>query len=85
MPYKVGTKYLIRTVTMYYVGLLKEVFDKELVLEQCSWVADTGRFSVALVTGELNEVEPMPGDIIIGRGAIIDATKWLHDLPTKAK
>ena len=85
MAYKIGQKYLIRTVTMYYVGLLVSVFDHELVLSDCSWVADTGRFNNALVTGVLDEVEPMPGTVIVGRGAVVDATEWNHDLPNKVK
>lgn len=84
-PYLLGQNYLIRTVTMYHVGTLTEVYDQELVLEGCSWVADTGRFSNALKTGELSEVEVMPGPVIVGRGAIIDVVQWPHALPTESK
>ena len=84
-PYKVGKNYLIRTVTMTQVGKLEYVGDKELVLSSASWIADTGRFYTALKTGELNEVEPFINDPIIGRGAIIDACIWDHDLPKEQK
>lgn len=83
-PYQVGQSYLIRTVTLYYTGRVKRVTPKELILEDAAWIADTGRFSDALTTGKLNEVEPM-GEIIIGRGAVVDAAKWDHALPKEKK
>lgn len=70
----IGKAYLIRTVTMIQTGRLVKVTDKELVLEEAAWIADTGRFSDALVSLNFTEVEPFPdGLVIIGRGAIIDA------------
>ena len=83
--WEIGSSYLIRTVTMIYTGKLHKVTDKELVISDVAWIADTGRFSDAFITGELEEVEPMPGNVIIGRGAILDATIWSHDLPTEQK
>jgi len=80
-PFKIGKAYLIRTVTHIDIGIVKEVGDKELVLSDCSWIADTGRYHDALKTGRLNEVEPYISDVILGRGAIIDATEWENDLP----
>jgi hypothetical protein len=72
-PYKIGGKYFIRTVTHHFTGKLTEVFKDELVLEDCAWIADDGRFSDALANKEFSEVEPYPdGPVIIGRGSIID-------------
>jgi len=80
--FKIGESYLIRTVTMIDVGRLEWVGEKELVLTSAAWIADTARFSKCLTTGELGEVEPFPdGEIIIGRGAIIDAVVWTKGLP----
>lgn len=84
-PFKVGESYLIRTVTMIQVGRLEWVGDKELVLSSASWVADTGRFYDAIKDGKLDEVEPFTNDIVVGRGAIIDATIWCHSLPKEQK
>jgi hypothetical protein len=85
-PYQVGQPYFIRTVTHYYTGKVEKVCAKELVLSSAAWIADTGRFHDALKTGKLNEVEPFPGgEVIIGRGAVIDATRWQHDLPLTQK
>ena len=82
-PWVVGEAYFIRTVTMHHVGRLVWVGPQELVLEGASWVADSGRFHDALMKGKLNEVEPFPLPVIIGRNAIVDATRWTHPLPTK--
>ena len=72
--WQIGKVYLIRTVTMIQTGRLIQVADKELVLEDAAWIADTGRFSHALTSLEFGEVEPFPdGQVIIGRGAVIDA------------
>lgn len=83
--WQIGKNYLIRTVTMIQLGTLKTVTEKELLLSEACWVADTGRFHVALETGELNEVEMFKNDVIVGRGAIVDATEWTFDLPETSK
>lgn len=80
-PYKVGTAYLIRTVTMYYTGRIVSVHPNEIVLEDAAWIADTGRYHKALETGELSEVEPIKGPAIIGRGALVDAVEWPSHVP----
>ena len=75
-PWLIGKIYLIRTVTMIDTGILVGVGDKELVLEEAAWIADTGRFSDALAKAEFNEVEPFPsGRVIINRSCIIDAVE----------
>jgi len=75
-PFEIGAVYLIRTVTMIDTGRLLRVTPTELVLEDAAWIADTGRFSDALKAVSFNEIEPFPdGEVIIGRGAIIDAVK----------
>lgn len=83
-PYQIGQAYLIRTVTLYYTGKVIRVTPKEIILEDAAWIADTGRFSDALKTGVLNEIEPM-GEVIIGRGAVVDAARWNHALPKEKK
>ena len=83
--WEIGKNYLIRTVTMIQLGKLKKVTDKELVLSEACWVADTGRFNEALEKGTLKEVEMFQRDVIVGRGGIIDATEWIIDLPKTTK
>jgi hypothetical protein len=44
------------------------------VLEDASWIADTGRFANFLKDPELrSESEPFCAPCIVGRGAIVDA------------
>lgn len=87
--YTVGNNYFVRSVTHALVGKLKAVGPQELVFEQASWVADSGRFHNALKDGLLassqSEIEPFVNDVIIGRGAIIDVTEYRHALPTEQK
>ena len=84
-PWRVGTCYFVRTVTMHVVGRLVAVYPGELVLADPAWVADSGRFHAALKTGNLKEVEPFPLAVIVGRGAIVDATEWSHPVPLTLK
>jgi len=82
----VGKNVLIRGVTLYYVGHCVRVTEQEIVLSDASWVAHTGRFNEALTTGVLSEVEPFPhGNVVVGRGAVMDVSAWPHDLPRTVK
>ena len=85
-PYQTGTQYFIRTVTHYFTGRCVAVYPGEIVLEDVAWIADTGRYSVALKTGDFSEVEPYPDtQVIINRGAVVDASVFPHTLPSKVK
>lgn len=84
-PFKIGKAYLIRTVTHIDIGIVEAVGDKELVLSSASWIADTGRFHQCVSEGKLDEVEPYVNEVILGRGAIIDATEWTHGVPKDQK
>lgn len=82
-PWSIGENYLIRTVTMIDTGRLVMVTEHELVLEDAAWIPDTGRFANSIAKAEFSEVEPFPtGQVIIGRGAIVDAVK-IAKLPRK--
>lgn len=84
-PYQIGEAYFIRTVTHYFTGRLVAVTNQELVLEEAAWVADTGRFSNALING-FDEVEPYHSEqLIVGRGAVIDASVIGIMLPRSQK
>lgn len=73
-PFVVGEKYMIRTVTMIYTGTLMQVFDKELALLDCHWIAETERWNEFISDMKTKEHESY-GErlVIIGRGAILDA------------
>jgi hypothetical protein len=81
-PIQAGNSVLIRTVTFFYTGRIVGFDSHEIVLESAAWVASTGRFAVALTSGQLLEVEPYPdGPVSISRAAIVDVCLWAHDLP----
>ena len=85
--WEVGFNYFIRTVTHHFTGMLVAATDKELVLVDAAWIADDGRFNECIANGTCSEVEPFPDgqEVIIGRGSLIDATRWNHDLPRTVK
>lgn len=83
-PYKIGEKYLIRTVTMIYTGKLKAVYKQELLIDEAAWIPETERYSDTVKKSIFKEVEPYPCDVIIGRGAILDVTA-IDDLPRSQK
>ncbi len=80
-----GSKVVLRTVTMIYTGRLIAVGNLELVLEDAAWIADTRRWADFLKNGVKTdgiEIEPYPdGHVAVGRGALVDACLWDHDLP----
>lgn len=84
---KVGQAVLIRTVTYHYTGRIKSVTASDIVLQDAAWIADTGRFSVALEEGFDNnaEIEPYPNGCTISRAAIVDVSPWPHALPREVK
>jgi len=86
-PYEIGKAYLIRSVTHIDIGIVKAAGEKEIILSNASWIADTGRYHDALKGGcaKLNEVEPYLDDVIVNRTAVIDATIWRHAVPTEQK
>ena len=81
-PYKIGKNYIIRTVTMIFVGTLKEVTPQELVLTDAAWIPETERYTDMLANGQVKKCEPFPNgnDVIIGRGALIDCCIWNNPL-----
>ena len=83
--WQIGKAYLIRTVTMHLIGKLKAINNKELLLDDAVWVADSGRFHNALKDGELNEIEPFIDQVILNRDCIVDATIWNHTIPDNQK
>jgi hypothetical protein len=54
-------------------------------LKNASWVADSGRFSIALAEGTLDVVEPYPDGCHVAVGAITDISPWNHALPRERK
>ena len=84
---KVGQAYLIRTFQRSYTGRVKAVSFTEVVLEEAAIIPSYGVLSYheTLRSGDLREVDPLPGEIIISTGVIIDAVPWAHKLPREPR
>lgn len=84
-PWVVGEQYFIRTITYHATGRLTAIYPGELVLDDAAWIADSGRFTDALIKGDFDEIEPFPGAVIISRSSIVDATVFSGLLPRHQK
>lgn len=85
-PVAGGETVVIRTATHTYLGRIVDVSDAEIVLEACSWVAESGRWSTFL-TGKFDEhaeieVYPDACPVSVARGAIVEVARWPFKLPT---
>jgi hypothetical protein len=71
-PFKPGDIVLVMTVTMWFVGKLSARDASWIVLDEASWMADSGRFNEAFEKGDAKENEPLPlGPFPIPVSAII--------------
>lgn len=84
-PFIVGEKYFFRLVTHYLTGKVKAIHGDFLELEDAAWIANTGRFSDALKSGEFEEIEPIFNPHGINMTAIVDYDVWPHTLPRMQK
>lgn len=85
LPFEVGEKYFIRTVTYHLTGQVKAIVGNFLVLTDAAWIADSGRFMAAIESGTLDEVEPVTCEVFVNTDSICDAFAWRHDLPRVQK
>jgi len=85
LPFKVGEKYLFRTVTHYDVGEITAINGAFVTLKDASWIPDTGRYHDCLATGEFDEIEPYPNGVFVNTAATVDAAPWPHPLPREKK
>ena len=81
LPFGVGDKVLIRTVTMIQIGRLAGAGPDFFVLSEGGWLADSKRWPQMLLDGHINEFERSPSWVVVGRGAIVDVYPWIHALP----
>jgi len=79
-----GKNVYVRTLTFHYTGRVIQGDAHSLILEDAAWIADSGRFGEALLSGRLSEIEPFPdGPVYVS--AIVDVTEWTHELPREAQ
>src|SRR5262245_11886967 len=74
----VGRAYLIRTFQHSYVGRVKSVSFTDVVLTEAAIIPtySVTRYHEVLRTGHLQIVDPLPGEVIVSAGVIIDAIPW---------
>lgn len=77
LPFEIGKEYFMRTVTYHLTGRVKDIVGKFLVLEDCAWIADSGRFNEFFTKpSESLEVEPFgKRDVFVNTDSITDATE----------
>lgn len=86
-PFKIGDKVFLRTVTLYYLGRIKNIQAGFVELEDSSWVQDTGsRLMDFLKDGIVSssEIEPI-GRTQVNLANVIDCIDWKHELPKEQK
>ena len=84
-PFVVGETWVFRCVTNYLVGRIAQIYPMWIVLEDASWIPDTGRWHEFMAQGRASEVEPCPdGKWVIAAGAVVDCGPWPHKLPRQA-
>lgn len=72
---EIGKVYAVRTVTMIYTGRLKAVNAQEYLFDEVAWIPETERWESFADTGAHKEAEPYKRPVVIGRGALLDATE----------
>lgn len=80
----VGQKLFIRTVTYHMTGKVVKRMGAFIQLEDAAWIADSGRFSDAIKSGKLSEVEPV-GTAWVNLSSVVDFFPWKHKLPAEQK
>jgi len=80
----IGKKFFFRGVTYHLLGKVKKKVGSFLMLEDASWIADSGRFMQTIKEGIVKEVEPV-GEAFINLEAVVDFFPWIHELPTVQK
>lgn len=85
VPFIIGKKYIIRTITMINVGRLVSIVGNFLILDDASWIADAGKWGECLTKPEgIRVSEKYRKPVYISIDAIVDATEWELELPTKS-
>ena len=80
----IGKSFFFRTVTYHTVGRVIRMFGDVIELENASWIPDSGRYSTAILNGELDEVEYI-GNRFVKMSSIVDFDHWVHELPNNTK
>jgi hypothetical protein len=81
--FKPGQAVMVITVTLYYVGMVLEANENELVLSNMGIFTEVDNMTNTLSGKKAPSVEMCPDDGIgvINRGAIIAAFPWYNAIP----
>ena len=80
----IGKNVFIRTVTYHYTGKIERIIGDFVELSKAAWIADSGRFTQAVETGDFDEVEIYKNPIRINTTGIVDFTE-ISKLPESQK
>jgi len=80
-----GDKVFTRTLTYHYIGEVVEDNVDHIVLNGCSWVADSGEFTKCIKEGNLSEVEILGDGVKVLKSNMTDCIPWVHELPKTRK
>ena len=83
-PYKIGDKRLFLTASHYWTGIVVAGNNDELILDNVCWIPNTGRLSETIKESKFDEVEPVPGQMIISRKWIVTAMEIVN-LPSERR
>jgi hypothetical protein len=77
IPFEIGGEYFFRTVTYHYTGRLVDIVGQFLILEDCAWIADSGRFNEFFTNPSSSlEVEPYGERLVrLNIQSIVDASE----------
>ena len=89
IPFEVGKKYFIRTVTYHSTGEVSDIVGDFLILKKGAWIADSGRLNDAMKKGfnkiDSAEIEPYEVEWMINVNSIVDACEYPYSLPVEQK
>jgi hypothetical protein len=68
----IGKIVFIRTVTYHLSGKVEETCGDFVKLSKAAWIADSGRYTQAVETGEFSEVEVYKNPIHVNIQSVID-------------
>lgn len=84
--FKVGSKVFLWGLNKMTTGTIVALHDDSVILDNASWVADSGRFHEFMQdpASKASEVEMYPGKIQLNTATLIDAT-LVSSIPKETK
>lgn len=73
--------YLFSGVTYFTLGLIREMGGDWVLLDEASWVGETGGLADCIKNGTIGESEFLGDGIYVNMAACSDMIPWKHDLP----